>query len=409
MTLSCLAIVALVWIAASASALAILFRRELARAWREPVLTEPVLIVESDDWGYGPTEQAARLRQLAQMLGRHRDRTGRPAVMTLGIVLAGPDTPRMARGGWKAYQRLSLADAPLESVRAAIGAGVREGVFAPQLHGMEHFHPPALMTQAADEPAVRVWLSSQEFPATEGLPPRLQSRWLDVPADALVCTAAKEAQMFTLSCGTQPEVAVPPTFVWTEEVERAWFAAGVRVVVTPGRRFTGRDAAGRPAAVDAHFYNGEAGASGMLYLVRDDYFEPSLGHPAERALAALAAKSRYGRPTLLETHRSNFLDAAIAARSMVELERLLETALRVAPGLRFMSSAELGRHYRERSSLVERRLLPRVHCFLLRLSQFPRLRRLGWLSGVAVPAGLLCMATRASRRMRSAEAYGLRT
>jgi len=33
------------------------------------VLRAPVLILESDDWGYGPVEQAQRLEQIAELLG----------------------------------------------------------------------------------------------------------------------------------------------------------------------------------------------------------------------------------------------------------------------------------------------------------------------------------------------------
>jgi len=57
MTWSVLASAAAAWLFACAAVLAIAFRRELADAWREPVLAAPVLIVESDDWGYGPLEQ----------------------------------------------------------------------------------------------------------------------------------------------------------------------------------------------------------------------------------------------------------------------------------------------------------------------------------------------------------------
>lgn len=60
------------------------FAVPLAARWREPVLRQPVLIVESDDWGAGPLAQADALRRLAASLQRVRDRSGRPAVMTLG-------------------------------------------------------------------------------------------------------------------------------------------------------------------------------------------------------------------------------------------------------------------------------------------------------------------------------------
>src|ERR1700688_2869907 len=98
-----------IWLAVSSALLAFAFRRALSAAWREPVLRAPVLILESDDWGYGPQVQAERL-------GRH-------PVATLGIVLAGPDTERIRADGCRMYHRVTLADPRLASVREAMLRG----------------------------------------------------------------------------------------------------------------------------------------------------------------------------------------------------------------------------------------------------------------------------------------------
>src|SRR5687768_8354717 len=108
MTPSSIAVLIVLWIVATGAGLAFAFRKEIASAWREPVLTAPVLIVESDDWGYGPVEQAERLREIAALLARHRDGTGAPAVMTLGVVLAGPDTGRIGAEQCQRYYRSML-------------------------------------------------------------------------------------------------------------------------------------------------------------------------------------------------------------------------------------------------------------------------------------------------------------
>jgi hypothetical protein len=400
---SSIAVLIVLWIVATGASLAIAFRRQIALAWREPVLVVPVLIVESDDWGYGPLEQAVRLREIAAMLGRYRDRAGRPPVMTLGVILAGPDTRRIAPEQYREYYRMPLA----EPVRRAMADGVAQGVFALQLHGMEHFWPASLLAAAAHDTRVRAWLGSSPFPATEELPAPLQSRWVDatrlpsceLPLESIEDAAQEEVKAFARTFGALPAVAVPPTFVWTAPVERAWSRAGVRVVVTPGCRYGSRDAAGKPARADARLHNAEQRPTGVTYLVRDDYFEPALGHEAERALAAIGAKTHAGRPTLLEMHRLNFLGSPDqAARAIAELDRLLAAALSRWSSLRFMSSEELAEHYRTRTDLIERRLLPRVHCFVMRLAGVTRLRKLALASGIALPAALLWLLTRGTRR-----------
>src|SRR6266511_1840102 len=171
--------VALVWLAGTCALLALVFRKALADAWREPVLRAPVLILESDDWGYGPVEQAQRLDQIVALLARFRDSRGSHPVMTLGVVLAGLDTERMRAEQCRTYHRVTLADPRLAPVREAMLRGVARRVFALQLHGMEHFWPPCLMRSASTSDRIRQWLTGGAFPSTEELPPPLQSRWID--------------------------------------------------------------------------------------------------------------------------------------------------------------------------------------------------------------------------------------
>jgi hypothetical protein len=391
------------WLGASCAALAFAFRREIAAAWNEPVLRAPVLILESDDWGYGPVVQAERLEELAALLGRFEDRYGRHPVMTLGVVLGGPDTERIRADRCEGYSRITLADARLAPVREAMLRGAERGVFALQLHGAEHYWPDCLMRAAATDAKIRDWLTGAGFPCTESLPAPLQSRWIDatilpsapLARDAVEAAATAEAVEFSKILGFQADVVVPPTFVWSSPVEGAWARAGLRVVVTPGRRCETRDANAAPLPADTDFFNGRIGAGDVLYVVRDSYFEPRLGHTHERALGALRAKTDLGRPTLLETHRMNFLDDdATRRQALREVNVLIGAALAEFPASRFMSTAELAGHYRERSMLVESRPAVRIHYLLRRLARVSRLRKLATVTGAAGLAWMTYVVTR---------------
>jgi len=59
-----------------------------------------------------------------------------------------------------------------------------------------------------------------------------------------------------------------------------------------------------------------------------------------------------------------------------------------------MSTAELARHCRERSELVDQSTRTRVHFFIRRLAKVARLRKLALLTGVALPAMLTYSLTR---------------
>ncbi|MBU1665994.1 MAG: hypothetical protein KKG92_11425, partial [Gammaproteobacteria bacterium] len=204
------------------SGLLFVWRKPLLALWREPVFKAPILIVESDDWGAGPLVQAEALAAIAECLARQRDASGRPAVMTLALVLAVPG-PAMEPG--RPWRRQTLADPALHPILEAIRAGQACGVFALQLHGMEHFWPESLLAAAQENAEVATWLAAPEL--TEHLPSPLQSRWTDAAVlpsrplsrQAVEAAVAEETRLYAALFGAAPDVVVPPTFVWTEDVE----------------------------------------------------------------------------------------------------------------------------------------------------------------------------------------------
>lgn len=394
MTLLCAGVIT--WLVL-VSVLLLAWMGHLLALWREPVFKAPILIVESDDWGAGPLAQAEALAALAACLGLHHDADGRPACMTLALILAIPK-PEMAG-------QATLADSAQLPILNAIQNGQAQGVFALQLHGMMHFWPDTVQTAARVQPQVRVWLATPDL--SERLPSHLQSRWTDAsvlpsrPHDrcAVEQAVADEIALYAELFGAPPEVVVPPTFVWTEDVETAWAGAGVRVVITPGHRLTRRDANGRPAGVDRAMLNGERGVAGVRYLVRDDYFEPIFGHRPEQALAALANKTALGRPCLLETHRWNFLaeTGGEPAAALAALDALYVGARRDFPGLRFASSAELG-HAIETSdpAWIELSRRRRITIWLRRVAHLPHFGKAARLTGL-LP--LLTLIARSDRHL----------
>jgi len=386
-----LAAILLLW-----TAVLLAFAGPLAARWREPMLRSPVLVIESDDWGAGPLAQAAALTRLSDMLQRIRDPGGRPALMTLGIVLEVPDGARIAAASCTEYHALPLADPRFDAMRAAIQSGILAGVFAPQLHGQCHYWPPALLAAAQDNPVVRDWLTASEPAATEDLPSTLQSRWVDATGlpsralapDAIRKAAAAEAAGYQAVFGSAPQVAVATTFVWNDAVEAAWAQAGVEAIITPGRRATCRNAVGQPGCVDATMLTGERSRAGQTYLVRDVYFEPALGHAPQRLVDGLQTRTRQGRACLVETHRFNFLQAPDA--SLAALETGLHEALATCPDLRFASPLDLARAIQHRDpAWIETRLQARLAAWCARLDEIPRFRRLSRLSGLALPLALL--------------------
>jgi hypothetical protein len=402
------ALVVTVWLAVGAYALA-----RYQHLFREIVLRRPVVAFESDDWGPGPPEDALRLRELAACVSPYRDGRNRPTVITVGVVLAVADTPTVASQS-ESLQRLTLDSERCSQVRQALLEGEKQGAFVFQLHCAEHYWPPALLAVGRREDTVARWLSTPGIARTESLPSYLQSRWIDTSrlpsqplAEPVIALAVdEEVQLFDRVFGKGPEVVVPPTFVWDERVERAWARRGIKVVITSGCRHEARDVHGRLEPPTKIIRNGErAFDKGPVYLVRDVYFEPALGHRAEDTIERIVDKARLGRPALIEMHRFNFVDDDDKANgSLAELRKLLEGALAALPDLRFVPPGELADAIvHGDSDLVETRFLGRLAVWLRRLWGERRIRWLAVGTGAIVPAaGLWAVASVLTGRLRGA-------
>lgn len=350
--------------------------RRLLACWREPVLSVPVLAIESDDWGPGPPETASDLARLRAALSQIRDDSDQPAVMSLGVELMRPSGA--GAGGCR-----DLREERFRELREAMLGGEAAGTFALQLHGLCHFNQSVLMDAARTDPEVAAWLARPD-PDPWELPPHLQTRWVRcdrAPSAALPSTDIRdmtrdEVLAFADCFGRIPAVAVPPTFVWTAEVEAGWAAAGVRAVVTPGQRHEGRGRGGNPLP-GPRISNGERGRGGTVYLVRDIYFEPERGHRPSQVLPHIICRAREGRPALVESHRINYVGAH-AEQHVALLQDLLRLAKSALPSVRFLSPEALAAAYREPATnpLFETRLRPRAAAWLARIQRDSRLRRL---------------------------------
>ena len=359
-----------------------LFRQPLLALWREPALRVPVVIFESDDWGAGPAEQASALRRLRLILARHADARGRHPVMTLGVTLAAPAL-QTRPGADLVYARRLLDDPENAPILAEIRKGIDDGVFAAQLHGMEHFMPAVACDVATREPEVRDWLARGDQ-YSELLPDRLQSRWIDARqlpstehAEALIeAEVATEVRVFSQLFGHAPAVVVPNTFAWTRAVEQAWARHGLRYLVTCGRRFVARDVTGKVVDDGAALRNGNR-SGGLVCLVRDAYFEPARGHLASATAPMLQNYIDCARPLLFETHRCNFTALNPAAeQAFAELDALIAALLDRCPGVYFLSTEELGDAIAsDDRTVIAYRFRMRFRAWLQRASRLPAFRR----------------------------------
>ena len=124
--------------------------------------------------------------------------------------------------------------------------------------------------------------------------------------------------------------------------------------------------------------------------MRDVYFEPALGHSAQRLVDGLVERTRQGRACLVEMHRFNFLQ---------QMDQSLKTLQRGDRALSLDSLSESAVHdsarTRARHTAGEpgapgnRGSAMRLRAWLARLHEVPRFGRATRLTGLFVPLRLL--------------------
>lgn len=383
------------WVVTWTLIIVLRYKQEILSSWREPVLKHPVLIFESDDWGAGPLIQAQSLNRIKSMLNRYQDKYGHHPVMTLGVILSVPDTRKIQTEKYKVYFEKKLDHAEFLSIKNVMLKGLENGVFDLQLHGMAHYWPNNLMYALQKNDKVKDCLNADEFLATETLPSVLQSRWTDTTTlptmplkeHEIQSAVREEVNVFTQIFGLTPKIVVPPTFVWTAQVESYWYEQSVEYLVTPGRRFEGRSDTGAPSGMGWKIYNSQMSDSGLRYIVRNDYFEPSLGHSADMAMSYLEKKTKLAQPTLLEIHRSNFIQGREQTdMSLAELEKVIVNACKNYPELMFLSTKELADKYvANTSNFIELSYLMKMNVVTERILAYQALKKWLYISGLILP------------------------
>jgi len=351
------------------------------RGWRTPA---HILVIESDDWGCirtsspeayerlvgmgyamerSPYSADAReteedLDRLYEVLDSVRDRRGRPACFTAAMVMANPDFARIRESGFREYfyepVGAAMAKDPLRrGVAERWAEGCRRKLFVPQRHCREHvrwWQWLEALRAGSREALATFEMNMCGVPlavSREGrgyfAPPYQDEQTLARYGVNLENLVREGAVLFEQQFGFKSLSAVAPSYHWTDGVEKAWWADGVRYVQTgPLQMYpTARGMRRR-----AHFL-GQRRAVGGLYLLRNCTFEPStveidwLG----RCLRAVARAFRFGRPAVVCAHRVNFIGSIVPAnrdRGLNLLGQLLRAVVKRWPDVNFLSSPELG-------------------------------------------------------------------
>lgn len=334
--------------------------------WR---CAEPVVVLESDDWGLErkpcapllarlsggqptqwaeeSTETPADVDALAELLASYRDEFGQAACLTANFVMTNPDYRKVRESRFDVYESIDLDAGLPPRLMAAYRRSIDAHVFSPQYHGLRHFSPAALLRDlrqdvrdartlfeagAAMGPSFvkgHLWRYHSEYEDWHGRGPA----YLDSPTADL----RRGLDCFERCFGFRSASTIPPHYLWSDAMREAIWLSDLRYIQGAGYRLR----RGADGTTVSSRYLGFADARGIVHLCRTAKLEPRPGRTetAARSVAQATQLFEAGVPVVLDTHRINytgvFRDGGLAA-----LRQFLDGVERFRP--RFLSTEQLG-------------------------------------------------------------------
>lgn len=350
-----------------------------APGWKS---SRKLVIIECDDWGginmpsiavyerlqaagvnvgrrvwnkVDTLETAEDLEQLFEVLDSVRDSGNRPAIFTPVTNMANPDFKRIKSGGFKHYYYEKFTETlnhyyPGKDVFKLWEEGIRAGIFMPELHGREHIAVQYWMEELRRGNKELLTAFDNGFLSVdvpELIPPVRGFRaefffTKDEQKPFLVDSLVESITIFEEIFGRKPAVFVPANGVFHPDFEITLAKAGVKFLWV--NLFT------RYPYQKSKFKTrlripGQKGPEGLTFYTRNCEFEPASEHyrGIEYTIKQIDAAFRWGKPSIISTHRASYaggLDPANRKKGLIELKKLLLSILAKWPDVEFMSSGE---------------------------------------------------------------------
>ena len=345
-----------------------------------------IVVIESDDWGsirmpskevykqfidkgirvdkdpyckYDSMATAQDLEALFNVLTSVKDKNGRNAVLTADTIVANPIFEKIKESGFKEYFyepfTETLKRSPLHDNAFELWIeGVSAGIFRPQLHGREHLNVKKwLRTLQSGDKITKLSFDLGTFGLTSTVDPRIKNNYMgafnsgldeDIKEYDQILTEAQE--LFTNIFGYKSESFIATTYTWNPKIEYSLKKNGIKYL-------QGMVHQKIPLDDDTTFtykknnFIGRHSPAGLIYLMRNCYFEPSQGTAsAEDCLERVKIAFRWKKPATISMHRLNVIgaiDENNRSKNLDSLKWLLKTIVKLYPDVEFMSSDELGK------------------------------------------------------------------
>lgn len=346
-----------------------------------------IVVIESDDWGgiriptkkvkqslvaagmnlendpyslYDSMADEDDLIALFDVLSSVKDKKGKHAVITANTNVANPDFVKIRQSDYQEYfyepftETLNRLQGNENSFKLW-QEGIKAGVFYPQFHGREHVNVRKWLHDLRRNHAnVRLWFDQGCY-ATSHLVDKSQIGHYMVAFDSAMPSdiafynqsIVEGLDLFETLFGYRSESFIAPTYCWPLEIETTLksnsvkFLQGVysqKIPLNNGKNFK----------IKRSNFQGKKSKSGLIYLMRNAYFEPSQMPSSDSVgdcLSLMEIAFKWGKPATISMHRLNVMGGLVEenrTRNLVLLKQLLDKTVKRWPEVEFMSSNQLG-------------------------------------------------------------------
>ena len=341
-----------------------------------------LVVIESDDWGsirmpsksvysklqadgchpesdpymkFDALESDQDLMSLFDLLRSVRDQHGRHAVLTANAVMANPDFERIKKSGFNEYfyERFTETLQKYEGRQQVFRLwkqGMEEHIFVPQFHGREHLHIKRWMSDLFSGDVNLRKAFDLNMLSISSVPGKMRFGYMEgldhcneAERVAKVETLVTGHQLFIDLVGYPSKTFIANCYIWDDTVEQALRPLGVKVMQGIFNQIK-PDGQGGHSMV--RHYTGQQ-KNGMIYTVRNVFFEPSLEPDrdwVDEALSRINTAFIWKKPAIIGSHRLNYIGSIHPQNRETNLKtlgQLLQRIVRKWPEVEFVSSSEL--------------------------------------------------------------------
>lgn len=350
-----------------------------------------IIVFESDDWGsirtrsksdydamvkdglqldtiftkYDCLESNTDLERLFELLSKHKDSTGRPAVLTPMCIMANPDFEKIQEDGFTEYVYEPMPETHKrydghDRVVALWREGVEKRLFVPALHAREHLNYSRWMENVRNNEGMRFAFEHQSVgvtkykgvrmleylgafkPTTPNDLPMLQEMVLDA------------GRLFEEICGYKPTHFIAPNAEPMRGLDPSFARIGVKYITNAKIRHhdLGNGHVKREFVWLGRYYKD----LDIINITRNGHFEQvDPGHDwVNECMGEIDSAFKFHKPCVISSHRVNYIggiDEKNADEGLRKLDELLKDIIKKWPDVEFMTSTELGDIIRKEKGL----------------------------------------------------------